>query len=559
MQRPPLFSSPFYHQPAKWLRLATAAEMRGMDQHAIEQLGIPGLVLMENAARAVTRQVRAVLKLDSANPPEPAHGLAPVAVCCGSGNNGGDGYAVARQLVEGGIPAVVVAVAPPATSDATANAKAWGRLGTTLQWPEDATATHPLLQQTPLVVDALFGTGLTRPLEGDVAALVAAINQAGGAGTPVLAVDVPSGVNADTGQVPKGGDGVPVAIKATETVTFQFSKPGLHQPPGSLLAGQVHRADISIPPHWPVGAPETALIGVEAAAGLVPPRQSDAHKGSYGHVLLVVGSQGMAGAAQLAAMGALRSGAGLVTLGVPPALQDRFVAAAPEAMTLTAPAAGLATCHEGTEAAAYFAGLAGNYSALVLGCGLGRSSQTAPFVEALLRAEPVAQTPLVIDADGLYALDPKWLGGRRMPAVLTPHPGEMARLSGLTVAEVQADRVAVARHWANQWQVVLVLKGAGTVVAHPGGEARLNTTGDDGLATGGTGDVLAGLIGGLLGRGMPPFEAAQLGVYLHGLARDLHRQGMAGPGSVQSPEAFVASHVVQGLEVAWRHLRRFSA
>ncbi len=497
-----------------------------MDRHAITDLGVPGRVLMENAAHEVAAAVQRLL---------PARPLGqPVAVCCGSGNNGGDGYAVARLLRNAGVPAVVVRRGQPATEEARANADAWGHFGTTIDYDAHPAAAVRLLGRSPALVDALFGTGLIRTLEGVARDLIAAMNAAP---APLkIAVDVPSGIHSDTGAV------LGEAVRCTHTVCFQVGKIGLYQHPGAGHAGAVSVVPVSIPKRWPADALPTWRLTGSFARRLLPARPAAGHKGTFGHLLAVCGSAGMGGAALLSGLSALKVGTGLVTVGVPRVLRDRFLAAAPELMTLAAPggsADGFDPAQVETLAAA-----AATRSAVVLGCGLGRAAETGAFVNALV---PRIDRPLLIDADGLYALDVTPLRHRAVPAVLTPHPGELARLSGLSHEALAADRVGQARRLAMQWGVVLLLKGAGTVVASPSGEAFINSTGDAGLATGGTGDVLSGVIGGLLAQGLAPLPAALLGVYLHGLARDCRRDEVTGA-------AFTALDLVQGLNNALRKL-----
>ncbi|HEX7928542.1 MAG TPA: NAD(P)H-hydrate dehydratase [bacterium] len=507
-------------------RLCTAEEMRAMDHHAIEALGVPGRVLMENAAHEVAAAVQRLL------PTRPL--THPVTVCCGGGNNGGDGYAVARLLTNAGIPTQVVQRGAPGTDDCRANADTWSHFGVTIDFDTDPKAAIAALNRSPAFVDALFGTGLSRTLEGPARELIAAMNAAP---APLkLGVDVPSGINADTGAVM--GD----AVRCSHTVCFQVGKIGLYQHPGAGYAGQVSIVPVSIPKQWPVDALATYRLTERFAQRLVPGRPAAGHKGTFGHLLAICGSAGMGGAALLSGQAALKVGTGLVTVGVPQALQDRFLAAAPELMTLAAP--GGAPDAFDTSHAPALAEAAASRSAVVLGCGLGRAPDTTAFVNALV---PRIEKPLLIDADGLYGLDLASLRGRAIPAVLTPHPGELSRLSGLSVEQLAQNRVEHARRLAATWQVVLVMKGAATVVASPKGEVFINPTGDAGLATGGTGDVLSGVIGGLLAQGLAPLPATLLGIYLHGLARDEQRTAL-------SSASFTAHDLVLGLNLALQRL-----
>ena len=504
-----------------------------MDDHAIRVWGLPGRLLMENAGHEVAAQVQRLLHTRRAATAPPGS-KSPLAVCCGSGNNGGDGYVAARLLRNAGLPCVVIRSGAPQTHDARANADAWMHFGPTLEWSADEAACRAALSQAPGMVDALFGTGLSRTLEGPVRNLIAAINAAP---APFkVAVDLPSGIHADSGAVL--GD----AVRATHTVSFQVGKIGCHQFPGASYCGVVTVVPVSIPRVWPEGAAATYRLTQRFATAMRPARPRHGHKGTFGHLFAICGSAGMGGAAQLCGLAAAKVGTGLVTLAVPKSLQDRFLAGAPELMTY-APNGGAAEHFDALHADG-LAEEAARRDAIVLGCGLGRARGTRVLVESLI---PRMKGPLLVDADGLYLLNLSAVNGRDPPAVLTPHPGELARLSGLTVAELEQDRAAHARELARRWGVVLVLKGAGTVIAAPDGTAFLNPTGDQGLATGGTGDVLSGVIGGFLAQGLAPLPAALLGVYLHGLARDLTRPRL-------SSASFTAMDLVRGLNGALRSL-----
>jgi NAD(P)H-hydrate epimerase len=538
-------------------RVCTAAEMRRMDDHAIRVWGLPGRLLMENAGREVAAHTQRLLRAQRAGAGAPGgaiaggpgggavHGAAAggpaghghrtaVAVCCGTGNNGGDGYVAARLLRNAGVPCTVIRIGVPQTEDARANAEAWTQFGPILEWGADEGECRAVLARAPGLVDALYGTGLSRGLEGPVRELIAAMNAAP---APVkVAADVPSGVHADTGAIL--GD----AVRATHTVCFQVGKIGAYQYPGAGYCGAVTVVPVSIPRAWAPEAAATYRLTRKFAAALLPPRPAHGHKGTFGHLFAVCGSAGLGGAAELCGLAAAKVGTGLVTLAVPKALQDRFLAGAPELMTY-APDGGT-TEHFDAVHADGLAAEAAKRDAVVLGCGLGRAWETGALVESLL---PRLRGPVLVDADGLYHLTSDAVAEWDVPAVLTPHPGELARLSGLPVAELERDRVGHARELARRWGLVLVLKGAGTVVAAPDGTVFLNPTGDQGLATGGTGDVLSGVIGGFLAQGLAPLPAALAGVYVHGLARDLTRP-------VLSSASFTATDLVRGLNDALRSL-----
>ena len=482
------------------MRLVGSAEMREIDRTAIEGLGIPGLALMERAGRAVAEAASALAA---------AHGR--VVVVCGGGNNGGDGYVAARLLREAGRAVQVVALVPAErlAGDARAAREAAERARVTI----DDRGGPDAVQAGPgdVVVDALLGTGLTRPPEGSFAAAIGRINQARAGGARVLAVDVPSGLSADTGR-PLGA-----CVQADRTVTFAFLKRGLVLFPGAEVAGAVEVADIGIPPLAAERVPAGCeLVAEEEVRALVPVRRPDAHKGDAGRVLVVAGSPGKTGAAHLSLLGALRGGAGLVTLAAREPVLPFALAGLPEAMSERLPAGG--SLGRG-DLEALLAAARGK-DAVVIGPGIPRGPETAEVLVALLERTGL---PAVLDADALNALaESRSLLGRLPPRlVLTPHPGEMARLAGATVAEVQADRIGVAASRAREWSAVVVLKGARTVVAAPDAPPAVIPTGNPGMASGGTGDVLAGLIGALLAGGLSPFDAARAGAWVHGRAGDL--------------------------------------
>ena len=481
------------------MRLVGSAEMREIDRVAIEDLGIPSLTLMDRAGRAVA---------DAAAELASARGR--VVVVCGGGNNGGDGYVAARLLRAAGRDARVMALVPASrlSPDARAVREQAERAGVAIDegvlGPLDAGAGD-------VVVDAIFGTGLARPPEGVFASAIGAVEAAHVAGARVLAVDVPSGLSADTGR-PLGA-----CVRADRTVTFAFLKRGLAVHPGLELAGEIAVADIGIPPEAarrvPVGC--ELLTDVEARL-LLPPRRPDAHKGDAGRLLVVAGSPGKTGAAHLALTGALRGGAGLVTLAARPEVLPFALAGRPEAMSVAL--IGEGPLGRGDVAALLAA--ARETDAIAVGPGIPRGPETGEALRTLLSR---AGKPAVVDADGLNALadDASLLGALGIPLVLTPHPGEMARLCGTTTAAVQADRIGVAEASAKAWGATVVLKGARTVVAAPDGPPAVISTGNAGLATGGTGDVLAGLCGALLAGGLAPAAAGRIGAWVHGRAGDL--------------------------------------
>jgi hydroxyethylthiazole kinase-like uncharacterized protein yjeF len=485
------------------MKLVTASEMQELDRRAIQDLGIPSLVLMENAGRTTYQILRREFP-----------GLqGEVAVVAGRGNNGGDGFVVARYLANAGLPVAVFLLGPRdrVSGDAKVNLEILAPLGVAVKEILTEADLNPALRRlgrAALIVDALLGTGLNSPVKGLMAALIDGLNQLG---TPVLAVDIPTGLSADTGEV------LGVALKAQVTATYGWPKVGQILPPGRDYVGRLWQVDISIPASF-VREVRRELAEAGDLRTLLPPRPFASHKGTFGHLVVLAGSEGKTGAAAMASEAALRAGAGLVTLGIAASLNDILEVKLTEAMTLPLPEAAGARAL-GAAALAPILDLVDEKSTLALGPGLGTHPETRELVGKLVHDLP---QPMVVDADGInnLAADTACLEGAAGPRILTPHPGEMARLVGRSVSEVQARRLDLARETAARFGVILVLKGAQTVVAAPDGRLSLNATGNPALASGGTGDVLTGLIGGFLAQGLTPWDAARLGVYLHGLAAD---------------------------------------
>ena len=500
----------------------TSAQMRDIDRRAVSEFGIPSLLLMENAGAAVADRVMAHVRPGRA-----------VLVLCGRGNNGGDGFAAARRLHCRGVAVRCLLFGEEASvaGDARVNldlARAYGV-------PVEAGAAGDAgAGPDDVVVDALLGTGISGEVRGPIAdGIRIAARHAG----PVIAVDVPSGLNADTGAAGT------LCVRATETVTFGLPKVGLLVYPGRALAGRVTVAEIGLPPGLLGDSSlDTAWLTAAEVRPLWPPRSATAHKGDGGRLLVVAGSGGMVGAGVLAAEAALRAGAGLVTLAVPAGIQPTAAGMLPEAMTLPLPetaGGGLAEA----AAAPVIERLSGA-DALVVGPGLGRDPATGAMLRRVLAA---ARLPLVADADALNLLAPAVRGDFPDSCVLTPHPGELARLIATTVEGVQSDRLAAARVSAARCGCTVVLKGAGTVIASPGERTWINSTGGPALATAGTGDVLAGVLGACLARGLPPAVAALAAVYIHGLAGDIAGELCGAPGAL-------AGDVIRALPAALRRL-----
>ncbi|MDR7491927.1 MAG: NAD(P)H-hydrate dehydratase [Armatimonadota bacterium] len=493
------------------MRVATAAEIREIDRRAEEEYGLPGPVLMEQAGRRAAEVVRREV---------PA--ARRCVVLAGKGRNGGDGLVASRHLAAAGWRVEVLLAAReeelgPDIRQTLIRARAAGVEVMPVTSPALAGA-EALLSTADVILDALFGTGFRGTLVGIAARLVEAANAAP---APIVALDIPSGVDADTGAV-RGP-----AITARTTVTMGLPKVGLLLYPGAGRAGRVVVADIGYPrPLLEDPGLRTLVVTPTMVAAHLPARPPDAHKGTFGRVVVVAGSVGFTGAPSLCALGALRVGVGLVTLAVPEPIYPIVAAREVEAMPSPLPGNDGAV---GEGAWERVRELAAGAEVIAAGPGLSRRPAVARLVRAMVTESPL---PLVLDADALNVLaeDPDALARGRASTVVTPHPGEMSRLLGLPTARIQEDRLAVAREAARRLRSVVVLKGARTVVAGPDGEAYLVPTGNPGMATGGMGDVLTGVIAGLMAQGMAPLAAAWAGAYLHGLAGDLvaKRLGQAG-------------------------------
>lgn len=484
------------------MKLVTVAQMREMDRATIEDYGLPGLVLMENAGRAVAEAVAQLLPESGGR----------VLVLAGKGNNGGDGFVAGRHLAGQGreVTVMLFCAAEDLTGDAATNCHYARKIGLTVIEQPDEAAVAGALKLADVVVDAMLGTGVRGEVTGRLREIIELVAHCA---APVVAVDLPSGLDGDTGAV------LGAAVPADVTVTFGYAKTGLVQYPGKAYCGKLRVADIGLPPvlgEFP--AVNTQLTEARDCALFLPRRRPEAHKGDAGRVLVVAGSPGLTGAAVLAGNGAARAGAGLVTVGVPQPLQPVVAAKLTEVMTVGLPAT--AEHALGPEAVSEVLEWADRVDAVALGPGLSQQPGVAPLVQTLVRQLPV---PLVVDADALNALagHTDALRHRSGATVVTPHPGELSRLLGLSVAQIQADRLGAARSAAVQLDCVVVLKGAATVVADPSEQAWINSTGNPGMASGGMGDVLTGVIAALLAGGANALEAAVAGVYLHGMAGDL--------------------------------------
>jgi NAD(P)H-hydrate epimerase len=506
------------------MQVVTAAEMQEMDRRTIDSFGLPGRILMECAGRGATRTfLEKVYRAGSGR----------VGIVAGRGNNGGDGFVMARYLAQQQIDVSVFLLSEygAVKGDAAVNLELLKALNVPvmeLTGPEQFAQHQSDMLHVGCWIDALLGTGLNSEVKGHFRRVIEFINARQ---RPVLAVDIPSGLNADTGQI------CGVCIQATATATFGLPKIGHVVHPGVQYCGYLDVIDIGIPPFIANQVKvQQSVITAGKVKLMVDRRLADDHKGRTGHLLVIAGATGKTGAAAMTANAALRAGAGLVTLSLPEALNPVAEAQLIEAMTLPLPDKGTGLILE--EAFETLTAQASGKQALAIGPGLGTESHTRNLV---LRVVKDLKLPLVIDADGLNNLvgHTALLRHRSAPTVLTPHPGEMARLTGVSVKQIQQDRLNSARKVAMEHQVYVVLKGARTVVADPQGYAWINPTGNAGMASGGMGDVLTGMIAGFLAQGCSALEASVAAVYLHGLAADMLSTNM--------PWGYLATEVIEAI------------
>ncbi|KAB2951834.1 NAD(P)H-hydrate dehydratase [Heliorestis acidaminivorans] len=509
------------------MRIVTAAEMNRIDDRATEEYAIPPLLLMENAGLQVVREVTSLLG-DSCRGRR-------VLILCGKGNNGGDGFVVARHLLNHGAEVKLFLLAPERDirGSALTNLTIYKRIGGkiySLMDHKDLNALRMALLSTDLIVDAIYGTGFTGVVPPLTAKAMEMLNELS---LPTVAVDVPSGLEVDTGKIKSQ------CLEATVTVTFGLPKLGLLIEPGATVAGKLVVADISLPKEL-IDNPllMRRLLTKELCKTWTVKREATAHKGDFGHLLIIGGTEGMAGAIALTVKGALRAGTGRTTVAVPEKIAPFVIPQVPESMSWSLPAP-----NGRLEKSSLQDKVFDNFDSLVIGPGLGRYEESADFLEAIFER---TRAPIVLDADALFALEDniELLAAAQGPLILTPHPGEMARLTGLTVEEVQKERLQVVSHYAKDWGVTVVLKGARTLVATPDGDLLVNSSGNPGMATAGSGDILAGIAGSLLAQGKNPLESAALAVYVHGLAGDIAAQRF---GDI----AMKAGDIIDCLPQAW--------
>ncbi len=509
--------------------LTDARTMQELDRKTIEDLGIPGIVLMENAGRGCTEILLKEFM------PELEGGCLVVA---GPGNNGGDGFVIARHLLQKGFNVEVICLCnlEKFKGDALTNLNICRGLDITIhQCPDESSLGErdALFRSVGVIVDAIFGTGLSREVGGQFARAVSLINESP---ARVLAVDIASGLSSDTGSV------LGCAVRADCTVTMALAKTGHVNWPGILYTGRLHVVDIGIPPALISDAGLQAEYFQEGEfRSCFRARPVDGHKGTFGHLLIMGGSRGKTGAICLAAEAALRSGAGLVTVAAPRSSQFIIAGKLTEAMTEGLPETPVG--EPSYHAAEALKELYTRKKAACIGPGLGLSREATIFCQEVVARCPL---PLVVDADGLNALAGALdlLKGASEPRILTPHPGEMARLLDCTVKDVQGDRMGAARRLAVETGATVVLKGYSTVTCEPSGRMAINSTGNSGMGTGGMGDCLTGIIGALLAQGYTPWDAARAGVYAHGRAADLLAR-------TSGPYGYLAGEVADWLPRVW--------
>jgi ADP-dependent NAD(P)H-hydrate dehydratase / NAD(P)H-hydrate epimerase len=508
-------------------KVATAEQMREFDRRAAEEFGVPSIVLMENAGRHVAKTV-----MDAYGPVTGRR----ITVVAGRGNNGGDGFVAARHLRDAGADVEVLLLADP--SDVKGDAKINLDILLKSKQPVGSNPSlsemESILVHSHVIIDAIFGTGLRDEIKGPAADAIHAMNASA---RPVVAVDLPSGLDADTGKV------WGVCVKADFTVTFALPKIGLYTYPGAAYAGKIVVVEIGIP-HELYSDINVELPSDAWVASRLPERFPEAHKGTFGTTLVIAGSSGFTGAAALASEAALRSGAGLSEVAVPASLQDIMATKLTEVMTRGLSETDARSVSD--KALQPALDLSEKATSIVLGCGLSTHPETCRFVQEFVKA---VRKPMVVDADGINCLaeDIQVLEGIHGDLILTPHPGEMSRLLGTNTVTVQSNRMDAAKEAASRFHSIVVLKGARTLIADPSGRVFINPTGNVGMATGGTGDVLAGTIGGLLAQGMSPLDAAVCGTYIHGRAGDIAADALGTAG-------MIAGDVLRALPEALKRL-----
>ncbi len=520
------------------MKVLTIEQMRQIEDLCVK-MGLPTSQLMENAGKAVAEEIRRI-----AGTIDQQH----ILILIGPGNNGGDGLVTARYLHDWGAKVSLYLFGQRPSDDQNLK-MVQERDITCVETAQDESLEglrELLTSAVGTVVDAIFGTGKTRPIDGDILKALEEVTEAKSKqpSLRIIALDLPSGLNADTGAVDTA------CLFVDNTITLGFPKVGLFNSPGAARAGKITVADIGIPPYLAEPVP-VELITSDGVRSILPRRPLVANKGSFGRVLVVSGSINYIGAAYLACSGALRVGAGLVTLATAASLQPVLASKLTEVTYIPLPEArpGIIS----SQAAKLIHRERDSYNVMLVGCGLGQSRSAMNFTRAIILKSQETTTSLVLDADALNTLakTPNWWQQLTDDAILTPHPGEMSRLVGASIDEVQSNRTGIAQEMAKEWQKTIVLKGAYTVVATPDGQCRISPIANPGLASAGTGDVLTGVITGLLAQGLTPPEAAICGVYLHSEAGELVKAKLGNAG-------MIASDLLPVLPLVIKHLKEKS-
>lgn len=516
------------------MRLLTAEQMRELDRRAIEECSVPGIVLMENAGRGAAQIVH-----------ERYTSLLPgsILVVAGKGNNGGDGYVMARHLENMGwsVQTLILACRKEIVGDASINLQILEGDQHSIHYALTAEEIDQFLDQlngVALIIDAIFGNGLNSEVRGHYRHAIQRVNTLA---LPVVAVDLPSGCHASSGEV------LAEAIMADSSISFAFAKIGQVSYPAYGYGGELFIADIGLPNSLTQAVSDQYVFVTDRVAStLLPHRPVTGHKGTFGHVLVVAGSTGKGGAAQMSASAVLRSGAGLVTLATSDTIQPYIAPMMAEVMTVALPSQeGAISCRSLDRLQRVWH----DKNVIAIGPGLGQTDSVKRLVRDVILQSSV---PLVVDADALNAIsaDLSCLNDRKISSVVvTPHPGEMARMTGLSIDKIQNSRCEVASEFAKQWNVVVVLKGARTVIAAPDGRVWINSSGNSGMGCGGMGDILTGVIASWLAQGVDVFSAAVLGVYLHGKAADKCQTLYGGAG-------YLATDLLPQLPIVRQSLKR---
>jgi len=493
------------------MKIVSVREMRKIDRIAIKELGIPGVVLMENAGQSVVSAMEDYFEMDT---------VTELTVVCGKGNNGGDGFVVSRYLLNQGkyVDIFIIGDEKDIKGDAKKNLDILKGIGVkpkTIRSAKDLKELSLSLLHSEIVVDAIFGTGFKGEIAGISSKIVVDINESG---LPIVSVDTPSGIDSNTGQVSG------VAVKADMTVTMGLPKMGQFLYPAKNYVGELYVADIGFPEQViDKVSPMGTLVDKDVIKRFIPWRASNSHKGAFGRILIIAGSTGMTGAAAMTANSALRAGAGLVYLAIPEHLNPILEEKCTE--TITIPVSETAKGSIGLEAYKQIMEQVSNVDVLAIGPGMSRNAETQKLIRKVVKD---AAIPLLVDADGINAFEgyTDILKKRKKPTILTPHPGEMARLIESSARKVDSNRLEIAQRYASKWGIILVLKGVPTIISKYDGAYWLNNYANSGLATGGSGDVLSGLIIGFLAQKTSPLAAAVSGVYIHASAGEILKEKM---------------------------------